>query len=129
MMDEIIDKNVTVVASTSTEIKYKCNVPINTQNGYKTVHGGFTFSLFENLSRRALIFYNSKIQNNNLVTIKASTNYLESITPGSNIIVEININKSSKNLFVVAIFTYSEDYPQKILNSSNNILKINNHKF
>lgn len=129
MMDEIINKNATVVHSNSAQIKYKCNIPVNTQNGYKTVHGGFTFSLFENLSRRALLYYNTKIDNSNIITIKASTNYLESINPGSCIIIEINVNKSSKNLFIVTIYAYYEDNPSKILNSSNYILKINKHKF
>jgi acyl-coenzyme A thioesterase PaaI-like protein len=129
MIDEIIDKNSTIISSSLTNIKYKFKIPIETQNGFGTVHGGFTFSLFEGLAKRALLHYNTKLKKDDIVTIKASTNYLESLASDSNIIIDIIIDKSSKTLFIVTINAYQENSPKKLSNTSNIILKINNTKF
>jgi hypothetical protein len=47
------------------------------------------------LGKKAVLYYNTKLIKENIITIKALTNYLESLACDSNISVEITIDKSS----------------------------------
>ena len=95
---------------------YKYRTHENLSNGFRTMHGGSIFTMFNILSKKSILLktkYNKKnknIQNDyDISLIEQTTKYLNPVQIESNIIIEITLEKDGKDIIFITGHLYEAD--------------------